>query len=65
MRAMLWDNWRGRYATVSDPAPEPDFHHYLVTGAILSTRLLSPLTSCEDEFTQSGLRMEVFLSHGH
>jgi len=27
MRAMLWDNWRGRYATVSDPAPEPDFHH--------------------------------------
>jgi putative membrane protein len=38
---------------------------YLVTGVILTTRLLSPLTSCEDEFMQSGLRMEVFPSHGH
>jgi len=38
---------------------------YLVAGVILSTRLLSPQTSCEDELTQSGLRMEVFLSHGH
>jgi len=38
---------------------------YLVTGVILTTRLLSPLTSCEDEFMQSALRMEVFLSHGH
>ena len=38
---------------------------YLVAGVILSTRLLSPQASCEDELTQSGLRMEVFLSHGH
>jgi len=66
MRAMLWDNWRVPYAIVSDPAPEPRLSsRYLVTGTILSTRLFSPLTSCEDEFTQSGLRMEVFLSHGY
>jgi putative membrane protein len=38
---------------------------YLVAGVILSTRLLSPQASCEEELTQSGLRMEVFLSHGH
>ena len=38
---------------------------YLAAGVILSTRLLLPQTSCEDGLTQSGLRMEVFLSHGH
>ena len=38
---------------------------YLVAGVILSTRLLSPQASCENELTQSGLRVEVFLSHGH
>ena len=32
MRAMLWDNWRVPYAIVSDPAPEPDFHHLSRNG---------------------------------
>jgi len=27
MRAMLWEDWRVRYAIVSDLKPEPNFHH--------------------------------------